>query len=135
MRNPNFSRPWQFVLEPLKGYLILAKKQFSQPIKFSGSWNFGTQSNSSIKVIEIVKLIIKFWGNGQIKFLNKKKFKEQKNLQIDSFKAKMKLKWKTSYSTKKAVSATSEWYSKVFRDKIRPVDVTIQQIEEYMKKS
>ncbi len=135
LRNPNFSRPWQFVLEPLKGYLILAKKQFSQPIKFSGSWNFGTQSNSSIKVIEIVKLIIKFWGNGQIKFLNKKKFKEQKNLQIDSFKAKMKLKWKTSYSTKKAVSATSEWYSKVFRDKIRPVDVTIQQIEEYMKKS
>ena len=47
----------------------------------------------------------------------------------------MKLKWKTSYSTKKAVSATSEWCSKVFRDKIRPVDVTIQQIEEYMKKS
>ena len=133
LRNPNFTRPWQFVLEPLKGYLILAKRQFTQPLKFSGAWNFGTQSNSSIKVIEIVKLIIKFWGNGQIKVLNTSRFKEQKNLQIDSSKAKKILKWRTSYTTKKAVSVTSEWYSKVFRDKLKPVDITFQQINDYMK--
>ena len=133
LRNPNFTRPWQFVLEPLKGYLILAKRQFTQPLKFSGAWNFGTQSNSSIKVIEIVKLIIKFWGNGQIKVLNTSRFKEQKNLQIDSSKAKKILNWKTSYTTKKAVSVTSEWYSKVFRDKLKPVDITFQQINDYMK--
>ena len=42
LRNPNFSRPWQLVLEPLKGYLILAKKQFENPLKYSGAWNFGT---------------------------------------------------------------------------------------------
>ena len=55
LRNPNFSRPWQFVLEPLKGYLILAQKQFYNPIKFSGAWNFGTESKFNIKVIDIVK--------------------------------------------------------------------------------
>ena len=46
LRNPNSVRPWQFVLEPLKGYLILAKKQFENPKKFSGAWNFGTEPKS-----------------------------------------------------------------------------------------
>ncbi len=135
LRNPNFSRPWQFVLEPLKGYLFLAQKQFINPLKFAGSWNFGTQSIFSIKVIEIVKLIIKFWGSGEIKILKSKKFKEQKNLQIDSTKAKKKLKWKPTYSTKKAVLVTSEWYSDVFRSKKNPIHITFKQINEYMKKS
>lgn len=135
LRNPNFSRPWQFVLEPLKGYLFLAQKQFNHPLKFSGSWNFGTQSRFSIKVIEIVHLIIKFWGSGKIRILKSKKFKEQKNLQIDSTKAKKKLKWKITYSTKEAISVTSEWYSEVFRNKNNPLVVTLKQINEYMKKS
>ena len=65
LRNPNFSRPWQFVLEPIQGYLILAQKQFHNPQKFSGAWNFGTESKSNIKVIDIVKLIIKYWGTGK----------------------------------------------------------------------
>ena len=46
LRNPNFNRPWQHVLEPLKGYLILAKKQYFNPILFSGAWNFGTNPRS-----------------------------------------------------------------------------------------
>ena len=46
LRNPNFNRPWQHVLEPLKGYLILAKKQYSNPYKYSGAWNFGTNPKS-----------------------------------------------------------------------------------------
>ena len=117
MRNPNFSRPWQLVLEPLKGYLFLAKKQFEEPLKFSGAWNFGTETKNSVTVRKIVELIINSWGGGKIKLLNKNKFHEQQNLQIDSSKAKKFLSWKTTYNTKKAVEVTTEWYSKILRSK------------------
>ena len=135
LRNPNFSRPWQLVLEPLKGYLFLAKKQFEEPLKFSGAWNFGTETKNSVTVRKIVELIINFWGNGRIKLLNKNKFHEQQNLQIDSSKAKKLLNWKTTYNTKKAVEVTTEWYSKILRSKKSPEDVTNEQIKEYMKYS
>tara|TARA_B100000963_G_scaffold53222_1_gene41360 strand:- start:2521 stop:3582 length:1062 start_codon:yes stop_codon:yes gene_type:complete len=135
LRNPNFSRPWQLVLEPLKGYLFLAKKQFEEPLKFSGAWNFGTETKNSVSVKKIVELIINFWGNGKIKLLNKNKFHEQQNLQIDSSKAKKFLSWKTTYNTKKAVEVTTEWYSKILRSKKSAEDVTKQQIKEYMKYS
>ncbi|MDC0402697.1 CDP-glucose 4,6-dehydratase [Candidatus Pelagibacter sp.] len=135
LRNPHFSRPWQFVLEPLKGYMVLAQKQFYKPLHFSGSWNFGTQLRFSIKVIKIAELVIKSWGVGKIKILKFKKYKEQKNLQIDSTKAKKKLKWKTVYSIKKAVSVTSDWYSEVIKKRNDPLVTTFKQINEYMKKS
>tara|TARA_B100001121_G_scaffold244106_1_gene218759 strand:+ start:77 stop:1138 length:1062 start_codon:yes stop_codon:yes gene_type:complete len=135
LRNPNFSRPWQLVLEPLKGYLVLAKKQFEEPLKFSGAWNFGTETKNSVSVRKIVELIINFWGNGKVKLLNKNKFYEQQNLQIDSSKAKKFLSWKTTYNTKKAVEVTTEWYTKILRLKKSPEDVTKQQIKEYMKYS
>ena len=135
LRNPNFSRPWQLVLEPLKGYLFLAKKQFEEPLKFSGAWNFGTETKNSVTVRKIVELIINSWGDGKIKLLNKNKFHEQQNLQIDSSKAKKLLRWKTTYNTKKAVEVTTEWYSKILRSKKSAEDVTNQQIKEYMKYS
>ena len=135
LRNPNFSRPWQLVLEPLKGYLILAEKQFKNPSKYSGAWNFGTEKKSSVSVKKIVEYIIKFWGKGTIKIFDKNKFHEQQNLQIDSSKAKKILNWNTSYSTKKAVEVTTEWYFKVLNNKKNPSDITNQQIEAYMRES
>ena len=54
LKNPNFNRPWQHVLEPLKGYLILAKEQYNNPIKFSQAWNFGTNPKSLTTVKKIV---------------------------------------------------------------------------------
>ena len=67
IRNPNFNRPWQHVLEPLKGYLILAMKQYISPIKFASAWNFGTKPNTLTNVKKIVEYIISFWGSGNLK--------------------------------------------------------------------
>ena len=58
IRNPNSTRPWQHVLEPISGYLILGKKLFNTPKKFSGSWNFGPRLKEGKKVIEVAKIII-----------------------------------------------------------------------------
>ena len=77
LRNPNFNRPWQHVLEPLRGYLLLAKKQFENPKKFASAWNFGTRPNSVTSVQEIVNFIIEFWQDGKTSLKNKK-FYEQK---------------------------------------------------------
>ena len=91
LRNPNFNRPWQHVLEPLRGYLILAKKQFINPKQFSDAWNFGTKNNSIKSDKEIVEYMISFWGNGKIKYNKKVKYYEQKNLLIESLVKRIKM--------------------------------------------
>ena len=132
LRNPNFNRPWQFVLEPIKGYLILAKKQFENPMKYSGAWNFGTEPKSITSVKEIVKHMIKFWGYGKVKIRRQNKFYEQYNLQLDIKKAKKYLKWLPTYNIKESVKVTTEWYFKVLNEKQDPSNVTNNQIEKYM---
>ena len=58
VRNPLSTRPWQHVLEPVSGYLLLGKKLFINPRKFSGSWNFGPSANEVKNVKEVAKIII-----------------------------------------------------------------------------
>ena len=81
IRNPNYNRPWQHVLEPLKGYLILALKQYVNPQKYASAWNFGTNQNTLTSVKKIVEYIIRFWGSGSMKVKNK--LYEQVNLQLN----------------------------------------------------
>jgi len=131
IRNPKFNRPWQFVMEPLKGYLILGMKQFINPGKYSSAWNFGTEPKSIKNVIEIVKMIIKFWGKGRIK-VNKEKFYEQPNLQLDISKARNKLDCRPTYNIEESVKVTIDWYYKVIKLKKNPIDVTNSQIKKYM---
>jgi len=135
LRNPNFNRPWQHVLEPLMGYLILAKKQFKEPKKYSDAWNFGTKNNSVKSVKEIVDYMISFWGSGKIKVNRDNKFYEQKNLQLDINKAKKRLKWIPTYSVKRGVQITTEWYLQVYKDKKDPFEVTNKQIIDYMNEN
>ena len=135
LRNPNFNRPWQHVLEPIRGYLMLAKKQFQEPKKYSDAWNFGTKNNSVKSVKEIVDYIISFWGSGKIRVNRENKFYEQKNLQLDINKVKKRLKWYPTYSVKKGVQITTEWYLQVFKNKQDSFKVTNKQIVEYMNEN
>jgi len=132
LRNPNFNRPWQFVLEPLKGYLILAKKQYENPDKYSSAWNFGPEFKSIKNVKDIVKLIINYWGSGSIKIETNKKFYEHHNLQLDIKKAKNYLKWKPTYDVVESVNVTVDWYYRVLENKEDPIEVTNDQIDQYM---
>ena len=132
IRNPNFSRPWQFVLEPLKGYLMLAKIQYENPNKYSGAWNFGPEYKSIKSVREIVELIINYWGSGSIKVEKNNKFYEHHYLQLDIKKAKKYLKWKPTYDVKESVNVTVDWYYRVLNNKENPIMVTNEQIDQYM---
>ena len=132
LRNPKFNRPWQFVLEPLKGYLLLAKKQYENPKKYSGAWNFGTEPKSITDVKTIVGYMINFWGSGTLKVERRNKFYEQHNLQLDIAKAKKLLKWRPTYNVKDTIQITTDWYYKVYVQKKPPEQITKHHIQRYM---
>ena len=135
IRNPNFNRPWQHVIEPLYGYLILAKKIYKEPKRYSGPWNFGTKKNTVTNVLKIVKAIVKFWGKGKINFKKNQKYYEQTNLQLNINKSKKFLKWEPKYSIIKSIHVTVNWYKKVLVEKYSVENITTEQIQNYMNES
>ena len=135
IRNPNFNRPWQHVIEPLYGYLILAKKIYKEPKRYSGPWNFGTKKNTVTNVLKIVKAIVKFWGKGKINFKRNQKYYEQTNLQLNINKSKKFLKWEPKYSIIKSIHVTVNWYKKVLVEKYSIEKITTEQIQDYMNES
>jgi CDP-glucose 4,6-dehydratase len=132
LRRPNFNRPWQHVLEPISGYLILGYKLFNKPKKYSGGWNFGSKKNTVTTVHEVVKKIVKYWGGGKVNVSKKISFYEQENLQLNILKAYTEINWKPKYSIDKSVKETVEWYKKVFCGESAE-KITEKQIFSYME--
>ena len=132
IRNPNFNRPWQHVLEPLYGYLLLGIKLQKNPKKYSGSWNFGTEKNTVTSVKEIANIAQETWGKGKIIIKNTKKFYEQENLQLNISKSKKILSWKPIYSIRESVRLTVNWYKNTYTKKTSVEEETINQIYNYM---
>jgi len=111
IRNPDHIRPWQHVLDPLMGYLILAEKQFKNKINNDQHvWNFGPSKNSFKKVIDIVKHIKK---SEKLKYtlIKRNKFKETNVLKLNSLKAKNKLNWVSKWNLSESLAKTLEWNS------------------------
>ena len=102
--------------------------------KYSGPWNFGTTRGTITNVLEIVKKIILFFGEKEKLNSIKNKFYEQENLQLNINKARQKLKWKPKYSVTQSVKVTTEWYKKTLIDKNHPLEITKEQIKDYMKR-
>ncbi len=132
IRSPRSTRPWQHVLEPLSGYLILAKKLYKDPKKYSGSWNFGPRSNETKNVYDVAKFIINnIFSKRKIKIIYKKgNFKEANLLKLNSNKANKFLNWSTRWSMLKALKKTAEWYDYFLRKKDTK-DITNKQIQNY----
>ena len=120
IRSPEATRPWQHVLEPLSGYLILAQKLCTrQGHKFESPWNFAPSLKQNLKVRKLVQIIKKKMKSKSkiiiIKKFNKLKNKkmnifESKHLNINSFKVKDKLKWYPKLSISSSLDLTIEWY-------------------------
>lgn len=132
IRSPKSTRPWQHVLEPISGYLVLAKRLYKYPKKYSGSWNFGPRHSETKKVIEVAKIIInKIYSKKKIKIIFKKgKFKEANLLKLNSNKANKYLGWSTRWSMVKGLNKTAEWYNSYVRKEDTKL-ITANQIEDY----
>jgi len=111
IRNPNAIRPWQHVLEPLSGYLLLAEKMSEKPVQFCGAWNFGPEELSMKPVGVLTNLVVRNWGKGSWQYqTNKNAPHEASILRLDITKAKTRLGWKPVWSIEQAVRATVDWY-------------------------
>jgi len=134
IRNPDAIRPWQHVLEPLCGYLILAKKLYESGAFFSGGWNFGPEKESEKKVRYIMDYLINKWQKGASwKIDDNIHPYEAKFLSLDNSKSKMLLGWEPRWNLEEALSYTIEWYGAYYSTRKDMQDFSLYQIEQYEK--
>ncbi|MCE5331144.1 MAG: CDP-glucose 4,6-dehydratase [Bacteroidales bacterium] len=133
IRNPYAIRPWQHVMEPLTGYLMLAEKLYSQGVDFGEAWNFGPDDNDAKNVEWIIKTICNLWGNDPTYILDTTEQPHEANyLKLDCSKAKTKLGWHPVWNIQKALQSVVEWNKAYFNgENIK--DITEQQIDEYLQ--
>jgi CDP-glucose 4,6-dehydratase len=115
VRNPKSIRPWQHVVEPLFGYLVLAVQLNEDPFKFSGSYNFGPNIGDTLSVEEMTIKSIECWGFGSYKtVLDSNNFHEAGLLKLDINKSINQLNWKPVFSAQLAIERTINWYKKYY---------------------
>jgi len=131
VRNPSSIRPWQHVLEPLGGYLLLGGFLNSKPLEYSGAYNFGPEPQDHLQVKEIVEMAINKWGSGSWDDMsNNSEVHEAGILKLDIGKAKNKLNWQPKLNSLQAIDWTIDWYKKIIHDSSE--NFTLQQINQYM---
>jgi CDP-glucose 4,6-dehydratase len=112
IRNPAAVRPWQFVLEPLYGYLMLADKLIQGNEELDSTWNFGPSYNDCVPVLDLVKKTINLYGEGDYEISKETvKAKETELLLLDTSKAQKILKWKPVLAIDEAIGFTMDWYN------------------------
>lgn len=130
IRRPNAIRPWQFVLDPLNGYLLLIEKLWSDGKHFVGGWNFGPTNDESKQVNWLINRLTQNWKNVQIIFENED-FHETNILKLDSKKAQLNLGWKTKMNLELTMDWIVEWY-RSYEQKCDMRKITQKQINDFM---
>jgi len=131
IRNPRAIRPWQHVLEPLKGYLLLAEKMWESGPEFSEGWNFGPNDDDAKSVEWIVNEMTGQWRGGATWKLDDREHSHEANyLKLDISKAKLRLGWRPRLRLEDALQRVVAWH-KAQQSKAEMRQFTINQIEEY----
>ena len=131
IRNPKATRPWQHVLEPLSGYLILAEKLYKNQDKYAGGWNFGPREEDVKPVDWILDEMILKWPNSSWELDKKSNSHEARFLKLDILKAESKLGWKPVWGLSHTLKKIIYWH-KAWLDKKDMQSVCLAEIEEYM---
>jgi len=133
IRNPDSTRPWQFILDSLFGYLTLVEKLYTEGQDYAESWNFGPGDSHNKTVGWIVAELCKNWGGkASYKIEGTHNEHEAKFLKLDSSKAKSRLDWSNVYSLEEGLNKTVEWYrSYLYGKNVR--ELCEFQIDEFIK--
>nr|WP_321351992.1 CDP-glucose 4,6-dehydratase [uncultured Methanoregula sp.] len=133
LRNPLATRPWQHVLEPLSGYLLLASRLYEKPKSFGESYNFGPDHGGMHTVKELADVLIDVWGGGDIQITKKDTDPNEAGLlHLNCDRAHNDLGWYSKWNFKKTVEQTANWY-KTIKLGGNAGSITRQQIIEYME--
>jgi CDP-glucose 4,6-dehydratase len=131
IRNPDAVRPWQYVLEPLSGYLLLAELLWLYGPDFSQGWNFGPNDNDAKPVSWIVENLAAIWGNeAKWELDSSENPHESHYLKLDCSKARRELNWVPRLWLNRALQWTAEWYLS-YRENENMRQVTEEQIARY----
>ena len=111
IRNPHAIRPWQYVLDPLSGYLSLVERLWKDGIKFAEAWNFDPNNEEAKPVSWIVDNMTRLWGNGACWEMDTDNHPHEAHyLKLDSSKARSKLQWSPQIGLSKALNRIITWY-------------------------
>ncbi|MFH1026951.1 MAG: CDP-glucose 4,6-dehydratase [Pseudomonadota bacterium] len=131
IRNPSAIRPWQHVLEPLSGYLLLARKLFESGVDYAGGWNFGPSDEDARPVEWIVKRLCQQWGNvARYEIDSGDHPHEARYLKLDCSKARAELGWQPRWSLEHSLDSIISW-NHAYRRQADLRNECIQQINDY----
>lgn len=131
IRNPKAVRPWQYVLEPLYGYLMLAQNLHEDFKNFSTPFNFGPKIQDSKSVEWIVKKMSSYWSSAQWDIIANDGLAESQYLTLNADKAKKLLKWESKVSLEETINKIYEWHMAFKIDSPKIKDFSLSEIEEY----
>jgi len=135
LRNPQATRPWQHVLEPLRGYLTLATKLYKNPELHGEAFNFGPPSHQNHRVLELVQEMSGHWDQVRWEDISSSGIEEQPYesglLKLNCDKALYHLRWQANLSFQETVRMTADWYRSYYENPSTIRAVTIAQIREY----
>ncbi len=135
VRNPNSTRPWQHVLEPLSGYLLLGADLYSSKIENGEIFNFGPKNGLNITVGELITFMSSRWPKSEWKHkvIDSSLMKESGLLELNCEKANKLLCWKPTLETSEMANMTVDWYLEYYKNKSSMYDYSSNQISEYIQ--
>lgn len=131
IRNPIAVRPWQHVLEPLSGYLLLGQKLLEGGKKYAEGFNFGPNEDSVLRVAEVAEKACKYYGKGEVVIHKRDNLHEANLLMLNIEKAEKVLGWTPTYTADESVKNTIEWYKHFYTKDVDMYELTMNQIKEY----
>lgn len=133
IRNPLSTRPWQHVLEPISGYLVLAESLYNKGDEFAEAWNFGPKDEDCKPVNWILETMIKQWGDGANWELDKNNNPHEAGfLKLDCSKAVNRLKWQPKWELRKTLALIVDWQLD-WNAGINMKEKCLQEIADYNK--
>ena len=113
IRNRHAVRPWQHVLEPLSGYMLLAQKMWEKPTEYCEGWNFGPKMDAVVPVWDVATMLTKAYGKGELLDQTDPNAPHEANLlMLDITKVQTRLGWQPRLSTAEAIALTADWYKR-----------------------
>jgi CDP-glucose 4,6-dehydratase len=136
LRNPEAVRPWQHVLEPLHGYLMVAGRLLEPDPPAAQTWNFGPDPGAEVAVANLARMVLAAWGQGAFRIAtDPAACREAHTLRLDSSQARLGLGWRPRLTLHQAVDLTVDWYRRHEEDPASLAELTLAQIEAYMARS
>jgi CDP-glucose 4,6-dehydratase len=131
IRSPKAIRPWEHVLEPLSGYMMLAQKMWENPTEYCEGWNFGPENDSISTVWDVASALVENSGKGELKDVSDPNAVHEANLlMLDITKAKTRLGWKPRLDAKQTIDLVADWYKRYKKDNV--YQLCIEEIEKFL---